>query len=146
MPGTWNMMTPWNGSSPSMNLSSPPDVYQAVSNLTTQLAFTGVTASGTPVTDLVPGSDGGNVTSSFSPTANNPFNITPAAMSTIQNVLGGAGSYVTQWHCVMTANTTIPAGIKQVAPSANAMNLVWYGVPIAASVANPAGNVLSPPS
>ena len=146
MPGTWNMMTPWNGSSPSMNLSSPPGAYQAVSNLTTQLAFTGVTANGSTVTDLVPGSDGGNVTSSFSPTANNPFNVTPAAMSTIQNVLGGAGSYVTQWHCVMTANTTIPAGIKQVAPSANAMNLVWYGVPIAASVANPAGNVLSPPS
>ncbi len=145
-PGTWDMLTPWNGASPSMNLSSPPSAYNSSSSLSTQLAFTGVTASGAQVTDFVPGPDGGNVVSSFSPSTNNPFPISPAAMSLIQTSLGGPGSYVTQWHCVLGASTTLPAGINQLAPAAVAMNLVWTGTPVAASVANPAGNILSPPA
>jgi hypothetical protein len=86
------------------------------------------------------------VVSSFSPSTNNPFPISPAAMSLIQNSLGGPGSYVTQWHCVLGASTTLPTGINQLAPAAVAMNLVWTGTPVAASVANPAGNILSPPA
>lgn len=145
-PGTWNMLTPWNGSSPTMNLSSPPSAYNSVSTLTTQLAFTGVTASGTTVTELVPGGDGGTVTSSFSPSAVNLFTVTPTDMTTIQTVLGGPGSYVASWSCVLTANTTVPSGIQQTAPSAVAMNLVWYGVPVAATAPNPPGTPLSPPA
>ena len=145
-PGTWNMLTPWNGSSPSMNLSSPPSAYDASSTLTTQLAFTGFTASGTPVTDAIPASVGGTVTSSFAPSAVNPFALSPSDLTEIQNALGGPGGYVTDWLCVMTANTTLPSGIEQVAPSAVAMNLDWYGVPIVATAPNPQGNILSPPS
>jgi hypothetical protein len=145
-PGTWNMLTPWNGSSPSMNLSSPPSAYDASSTLTTQLAFTGFTASGTPVTDAIPASIGGTVTSSFAPSAVNPFPLSPSDLSEIQKALGGPGGYVTDWLCVMTANTTLQSGIGQIAPSAVALNLAWYGVPIVATAPNPPGNILSPPS
>lgn len=141
-PGTWNMLTPWSSTTPTMNLSRPPSAYKAASELTMQLAFTGVRANGTTGTFFAPPSQGGNVTSSFSPSAVNVWAMTPARLAAVQQVLG-AGGYVTKWLCVMTAATTIPSGIP---PASTAMNLGWYGVPAIASVPNPPGNVVSPPS
>jgi hypothetical protein len=142
-PGTWNMLTPWNATSSTMNLSSPPSAYNADSQLNMQLAFTGVTASGTPVTYFAPTNLGGSVTSSFSPSTINLWQLSPANLAAVQNVLGGPGGYVTEWMCVMTAATTIPSGIP---PTSTAMNLGWYGVPVIVPLANPAGNILSPPA
>ena len=126
-----------------MNLSSPPSAYNADSQLNMQLAFTGVTASGTPVTYFAPTNLGGSVTSSFSPSTINLWQLSPANLAAVQNVLGGPGGYVTEWMCVMTAATTIPSGIP---PTSTAMNLGWYGVPVIVPLANPAGNILSPPA
>jgi hypothetical protein len=142
-PGDWNMLTPWNGSN--MSLSSPPSAYQSSSTLSTQIAFTGFMANGTPVTDSIPIADGGNVSSSFAPNVVNPFTFTPANLQSIQSALGGPGGYVTNWLCVMTANTLVPSGVSSFAPSAVAMNLGWYGKPVVAYAPNPAGNLLSPP-
>jgi hypothetical protein len=142
-PGTWNMLTPWNAASSTMNLSSPPSAYNAVSELNMQLAFTGVTASGTPVTYFAPANLGGSVTSSFSPSTVNLWQLTPGNLAAVQEALGGPGGYVTEWMCVMTAQTTIPSGIP---PTSTAMNLGWYGVPVIVPLSNPAGNVVSPPS
>lgn len=142
-PGTWDMLTPWNESNPTMNLSAPPSAYSASSELTMQLAFTGVTADGAPVTYFAPEDLGGSVTSSFTPTAVNSWLLSPANLAAVQDVLGGPGGYVNEWMCVMTANTAIPSGIPA---SATAMNLGWYSVPVIVPVANPAGNVLSPPA
>lgn len=142
-PGTWNMLTPWSPSNPSMNLSSPPSAYQAYSELMTQLGFTGVTATGTPVTMFVPADLGGRNLTSFSPSAVSEWQLTPSIVAGVQQALGGAGGYVTQWLCVMTAESSIPAGIL---PPATSMNLGWYGVPVVAPIPNPPGNVLSPPA
>jgi len=142
-PGTWDMLTPWDESNPTMNLSAPPSAYSSSSELTMQLAFTGVTSSGAPVTYFAPEDVGGSVTSAFSPSAVNSWLLSPANLAAVQDVLGGPGGYVTEWMCVMTANTAIPSGIPA---SATAMNLGWYGVPVIVPVANPAGNVLSPPA
>lgn len=142
-PGTWNMLTPWSGTNPSMNLSSPPSAYNASSELMTQVGFTGVTATGTQVTMFAPADLGGSVNSSFSPTAVNEWQLTRSNLAAVQQALGGPGGYVTQWLCVMTAESSIPSGIP---PSSTAMNLGWYGVPVVVPVANPAGNVLSPPA
>lgn len=142
-PGTWNMLTPWSGTNPSMNLSSPPSAYNASSELTMQIGFTGVTAAGAPVTMFAPGNLGGSVNSSFSPSAVNEWQLTRTNLAAVQQALGGSGGYVTQWLCVMTAESSIPSGIPQ---SSTAMNLGWYGVPVVVPIANPAGNVLSPPS
>lgn len=141
-PGTWNMLTPWSSTTPTMNLSSPPSAYNASSELSMQLAFTGVTSSGAKKTYFAPPNVGGNVTSSFSPTAVNVWQMTPANLAAVQGVLG-AGGYVTEWLCVMTAATTIPSGIPA---TSTAMNLGWYGVPTIVPLANPPGNVLSPPA
>ena len=143
-PGVWDLMTPWNGVN--ISLSSPPSAYQASSTMSTQIAFTGFTASGTPVTDSIPVSDGGNVSSSFSPNVVNPFTFTPGNLASIQNALGGPGGYVTNWLCVMTANAFVPSGVSTFASSAVAMNLGWYGKPVVAYTPNPAGNLLSPPA
>lgn len=140
-PGTWNMLTPWSSTTPTMNLSSPPSAYKAASELSMQLAFTGV-KNGVTGTYFAPPGQGGNVTSSFSPSAVNVWAMTPSRLKAVQQVLG-EGGYVTEWLCVMTAATTIPSGIP---PTSTAMNLGWYGVPSIVSVANPAGNVLSPPA
>lgn len=142
-PGTWNMLTPWSGTNPSMNLSSPPSAYNAYSVLNTQIGFTGVTATGSPVTMFAPGNLGGSVTSSFSPSAVNSWQLSPANLAAVQQSLGGAGGYVTQWLCVMTAKSSIPSGIPT---SSTAMNLGWYGVPVIVPVTNPAGNAMSPPA
>lgn len=142
-PGTWNMLTPWDGATPSMNLSSPPSAYQATSELTMQVGFTGVTASGSEVTMFAPGDLGGSVTSSFSPSAVNEWQLSPTNLAAVQKALGGAGGYVKTWMCVMTAESSIPSGIPT---SSTAMNLGWYGVPIIAQIANPAGNAVSPPA
>jgi len=142
-PGTWNMLTPWSGTNPSMNLSSPPSAYNASSELTMQIGFTGVTAAGAPVTMFAPGNLGGSVNSSFSPSAVNEWQLTRTNLAAVQQALGGSGGYVTQWLCVMTAESSIPSGIPQ---SSTAMNLGWYGVPVVVPIANPAGNVLSPPA
>lgn len=142
-PGTWNMLTPWSGANPSMNLSSPPSAYNASSVLNTQVGFTGVTATGSPVTMFAPANLGGSVTSSFSPSAVNAWQMSPANLAAVQQALGGAGGYVTQWLCVMTAKSSIPSGIPA---SSTAMNLGWYGVPVIVPIDNPAGNVLSPPA
>ncbi len=142
-PGTWNMLTPWSGTNPSMNLSSPPSAYNASSVLNTQIGFTGVTATGSQVTRFAPANVSGSVTSSFSPSAVNTWQLSPANLAAIQQALGGAGGYVTQWLCVMTAKSSIPSGIPA---SSTAMNLGWYGVPVIVPIANPAGNVVSPPS
>jgi hypothetical protein len=128
-----------------MSLSSPPSAYQSSSTLSTQIAFTGFTANGTPVTDSIPVADGGNVSSSFAPNVVNPFTFTPANLQSIQSALGGPGGYVTNWLCVMTANALVPSGVSSFAPSAVAMNLGWYGKPIVAYAPNPAGNLLAPP-
>jgi hypothetical protein len=143
-PGSWNLMTPWNGSN--INLSSPPNAYQASSTMSTQIAFTGFTASGTPITNSIPVADGGNVASSFAPNAVNPFTFSPGNLASIQASLGGPGGYVTNWLCVMTANVLVPSGVSTVSPSAVAMNLGWYGKPVVAYAPNPAGNLLSPPA
>ena len=142
-PGTWDMLTPWQAANSTMNLSSPPSAYNAVSELTMQLAFTGMTAKGEPVTYFAPNDMGGSVTSSFSPTTVNSWLLTPANLSAIQQVLGGEGGYVTQWLCLMTAATSIPSGIPT---TSTAMNLGWYSVPAVVPIDNPAGNVLSPPA
>lgn len=142
-PGTWNMLTPWSTSSPTVSLSSMPSSYQASSELNMQLAYTGITASGTPGTFFAPPSIGGSITSSFSPTTVNLWQLTPANLAAVQQSLGGPGGYVTEWACVMTAATSIPSGIP---PSATAMNLGWYGVPVVVPMPNPVGNVLSPPA
>lgn len=142
-PGTWNMLTPWSGTNPSMNLSSPPSAYNASSVLNTQIGFTGVTATGSQVTMFAPGNLGGSVTSSFSPSAVNTWQLSPANLAAVQQSLGGAGGYVTQWLCVMTAKSSIPSGIPT---SSTAMNLGWYGVPVIVPIANPAGNAVSPPA
>ena len=141
-PGTWNMLTPWNGTA-SMNLSSPPSAYNATSELTMQVGFTGVTASGSPVTMFAPSSLGGSVTSSFSPSAVNEWLLSPTNLAAVQAALGGPGGYVQNWMCVMTAESSIPSGIPT---SSTAMNLGWYGVPVVVPIANPAGNAVSPPS
>ena len=141
-PGTWNMLTPWSSTTPTMNLSSPPSAYKASSELAMQLAFTGVTSSGTTGTYFAPPDLGGNVTSSFSPTAVNVWQMTPANLAAVQRVLG-AGGYVKEWLCVMTAATTIPSGIPT---TSTAMNLGWYGVPTVVPFTNPPGNPLSPPA
>ncbi len=140
-PGDWNLLTPWNGAN--ISLSSPPSAYSASSMLSTQLAYTGVTAAGAPITDSVPSA---LYESSFSPDTVNTSVLNADALSDIQASLGGAGGYVTNWLCVMTAYTLVPGGIAQFAPAATAMNLGWYGTPVVASVPNPAGNLLSPPS
>lgn len=141
-PGTWNMLTPWSSTTPTMNLSSPPSAYNASSELSMQLAFTGVTSSGTTGTYFAPPDLGGNVTSSFSPTAVNVWQMTPANLAAVQRVLG-TGGYVKEWLCVMTAATTIPSGIPT---TSTAMNLGWYGVPTIVPFTNPPGNLLSPPA
>lgn len=141
-PGTWDMLTPWQASNPTMNLSAPPSAYNSSSELTMQLAFTGVTAKGAPVTYFAPDDMGGSVTSSFSPTTVNSWELSQANLAAVQQVLGGAGGYVTQWMCIQTANTAIPSGIPA---SSTAMNLGWYSVPAVVSIDNPSGNVLSPP-
>ena len=142
--GDWNLLTPWNASSPSMSLSNPPSVYSSASYLSTQIGFKGVTASGDQILDLIPASDGGNVTSSFNADADNPFSLSPSDLTAIQTSLGGPEGVVTDWLCVLTANTMVPSGISSLAPAAVAMNLGWSGVPIFASTPNPAGNLLSP--
>ena len=86
---------------------------------------------------------GGSVTSSFSPSAVNPWALSPVNLSAVQSALGGPGGYVTQWLCVMTAESSIPSGIPT---TTTAMNLGWYGVPIVVPIANPAGNAVSPPA
>jgi len=142
-PGTWNMLTPWNTASTTMSLSNPPSAYSASSQLTMQLAFRGVSPTGTVGTYFAPVSTGGNVITSFSPSAIASWQLTAADIAAIQKTLGGPGSYVSEWACVMTAATTIPTGIPA---SATSMNLGWYGVPVVATLPNPAGGPLAPPA
>lgn len=136
-PGTWNMLTPWNTSSTTMSLSNPPSSYNSASQLNVQLAFRGVTASGASNVYLAPVSLGGNVLTSFSPSAVASWQLTPANLAAVQALVGPGGS-VTEWMCVMTAATTIPNGIP---PSATAMNLGWYGVPVIVPLTNPAASL-----
>lgn len=133
-PGTWNMLTPWNTSSATMSLSNPPTAYNSASQLTTQLAFRAVSADGTSSVYLAPEILGGNVVTSFSPSAVASWQLTSSNLAAVQQLVGPGGS-VTEWMCIMTAATTIPNGIP---PSATSMNLGWYGVPVIVPLANPA--------
>lgn len=106
-----------------------------------QRAFTGVTATGKPVTYLAPQNIAGSVTISFSPTTVNSWLLAPDSLAAVQSGLGGPGGYVTEWMCIMTPNSAIPSGIP---PASTAMNLGWYGVPTVVPIGHPAGKVLSP--
>jgi len=140
-PGTWNMLTPWNTSAPTVSLSSMPSSYNAKSELNMQLAYTGTMADGTQGLFYAPPSIGGSITGAFSPTTVNMWQLTGPNLAAVQQSLGGPGGTVNEWVCVLTASSSIPGGIP---PSATAMNLGWYGVPVIASVPNPVGASLAP--
>ena len=106
-----------------------------------QLGYTGTMADGTQGLFYAPPSIGGSITGSFSPTTVNLWQLTEPNLAAVQQSLGGPGGTVNEWVCVLTASSSIPGGIP---PSATAMNLGWYGVPVIASVPNPVGASLAP--
>ena len=138
--GDWNFATPWNAKT--YSLSNPPASYSSVNQMASQLAYRGVSSSGASMIYALPTNvSASTITGGFSPTGSNLWMLTNSDLQQIQNTI--PGGYVSQWGCVMSANTQIPQGLTGGAN--NALNLNWNGTPVTAWINNPAGNLTSPP-
>ncbi|CAB4974528.1 unannotated protein [freshwater metagenome] len=138
--GDWNFATPWNAKT--YSLSNPPASYSSVNQMASQLVYRGVSSSGASLIYAMPTNvSASTITGGFSPTGSNLWMLTNTDLQQIQNTI--PGGYVSQWGCVMSANTQIPQGLTGGAN--NALNLNWNGTPVTAWITNPAGNLTSPP-
>lgn len=138
--GDWNFATPWNAKT--YSLSNPPASYSSVNQMASQLVYRGVSSSGASLIYAMPTNvSASTITGGFSPTGSNLWMLTNTDLQQIQNTI--PGGYVSQWGCVMSANTQIPQGLTGGAN--NALNLSWNGTPVTAWINNPAGNLTSPP-
>ena len=138
--GDWNFATPWNAKT--YSLSNPPPSYSSVNQMASQLVYRGVSSSGASLIYAMPTNvSASTITGGFSPTGSNLWMLTNTDLQQIQNTI--PGGYVSQWGCVMSANTQIPQGLTGGAN--NALNLSWNGTPVTAWINNPAGNLTSPP-
>ncbi len=139
--GSWSITYPWSGKT--FSLSNPPSTYGQSSQMGVQLVFQGVSSTGVKAMYALPANTTGGsaVTGGFSPAGAQTWTLSNSNLQAIANMI--PGGYVSQWACIMSAYTAVPQGLT--GGSANALNLGWNGTPVFAMVANPPGNLTSPP-